>query len=363
MEELGTIGAPISRVESVGNSKLLARASFLLAICFLLVNLLVFLPKQWARTDANRDVAVYYLAARAAHNGQPIYTPQPDFGPDTRPTGAFLYAPPVAAVIAPFGGLSFVAFARLAIVVNILAFLAFVFCLVKLTGAVTVQKYVMAAAAVTMFPGVLFGVYSGQVDPLLWMLFAAGLVVMETPWYWPIAALVKPFYAWPVLVNKPNWRRLAFSALNIAVLIALGGTVCGWGSYAYWITKVLPTMSQGSFAGNFSLSFGALRLLQYLGIWHYPGGPLAPLPHLWLTVASIGAPIVTWWLMRRQEPRLKAAAVMAAATLFAPICWVGYLPVTLPLLVLLWGQLLRYYGGKRVVISKPDTTRFLVEKV
>jgi len=62
------------------------------------------------------------------------------------------------------------------------------------------------------------------------------------------------------------------------------------------------------------------------------------LPHLWLTAASIGAPLVTWFLLRRYSIQIKSAALVASAILFAPVCWTYYLPLLLPLIALVFQE-------------------------
>lgn len=338
-DTLKTHGSQNVLVKTVANSKLLARGCFLLAVGFLAYFLLTVIPFQLARTDKQRDVPVYYHAANNLYHGESAYEEIPHFGPDQYPTGAFLYAPPVAALYAPFGGMSFVAFAQLVTVVNMLAFLVFVWALLRLIAPVTLHRSVIFTAVLWLFPGVMAGIFFGQIDPLLWMLFALGLLGTESL-FWPLAAIVKPFYLWPLLTRKLRRDDIIRVIMIIGAAVIAGGIVCGWSAYPFWFTHVLPTMSQGNFLrGNVSLSFAVLRAFLAVGIWHYDGGPLTLLPHLWLTFASIGAPIFTWWLLRRQEQRLKAAAVMTAAALFAPVCWITYLPVTLPLLMLLWRRL------------------------
>lgn len=292
----------------------------------------------WQRTDHVRDVVVYWQAARHAGTDK-LYRVPKGFGHTLALKLPYLYAPPFAALLKPFGNASFLSFARGMLIVSMLAFWLFAYCLSHLAGHPTLRGTLICGMILGIFPGVSEALALGQVDPILWALFGVGLITAYTPNWFLLAAIVKPFYFWPALTQRYHTWQIFQGFLLLAALFALGGMVCGWNTYAIWLREILPLVSQGTFAsGNISLSFGALRLLQYAGIWHYTDGALPMFGHLWLTLASLCAPAIMWLLLRRQEPRLKAAAVMAAATLFAPICWITYLPVTLPLLVLLLRQ-------------------------
>lgn len=61
-------------------SILLRRAFLILAILHLAVQGLLFLPRELAREDRERDVVVYYHAAKAARAGQSLYRIQKNTG-------------------------------------------------------------------------------------------------------------------------------------------------------------------------------------------------------------------------------------------------------------------------------------------
>jgi len=335
--------AAIQRFRVMRQSKLFGAALFGLAIFHLAIQLIVVMPRNLAVTNPEENIAVYYKAAVNAHNRQPIYRKQPNYGPDHEVEAVYIYAPPFAAIISPFAALSFVAFVRLWYCVMFAAFWVFAWCLARLyfDGRVDIRKVLIWGLILDLFPGGYAAFSIGQIEPLLWALFGLGLVAIARPVLWALCTFVKPFYMWPLLAEvadsarknsiKVLLRSLAPAIIIAVVLLFCGGVICGWNSYFIWMRDVLPTLSQGSFSsGNASLSMAALRVARFIG-WQYSGGPLLALPHLWLTAASIGAPLVTWFLLRRYSLQLKSAALVAAAILFAPVCWIYYLPLLLPL--------------------------------
>jgi hypothetical protein len=236
--------------------------------------------------------------------------------------------------LSPLGALPFVTFARVWLILTLVAFWLFAWGLARLSGEGSLSRTLICGVIVGVFPGTYLAVALGQIDPILWALFAWGLVGMSRPILWGLAAIIKPFYIWPLLAAERQWRALIPAGIVAVALILLGGFVCGWESYIIWVRDILPTLTQGNFkTGNVSLSFAVIRLARFLG-WNYLGGPLPTLAHLWLTVASVGAPLLTWRFLRRFSPQIKCAGIIVASVLFAPICWTCYLPLALPLAAL-----------------------------
>lgn len=306
-----------------------------LAIVHIAMQIFVIAPTLFARTDRNRDVIAYWNAAQRAHNHQPLYTKYPGYGPDSLPQN-YDYAPPFAAVLSPLGALPFVTFARIWLIITLLAFWIFVWGLAKLSGDGSLAQTLIWGLIAGVFPGTYLAIALGQIDPVLWMLFAWGLIGIARPALWGLAAVVKPFYIWPLLAAERRWRALIPAVAVAVILMLLGGLVCGWESYVVWLRDILPTLTQGNFkAGNVSLSFAVIRLARFLG-WNYSGGPLPALAHLWLTAASIGAPLLAWRFLRRFSTQIKCAGIIVASILFAPVCWTCYLPLTLPLVAVIF---------------------------
>ena len=319
----------------------------LLAILHLALQLTVIAPRALTTTGHNWDAVVYYVAARNVYTHRDLYKDYPDYGPDSPPQD-YDYAPPFAAIIALLGSFSFEVFSKIWFCLLLFSFWVFAYCLARLYNGKSqtgVTDVLIGGLVIALLPGGYSGVLEGNINPFLWALIAVGLVGSARSTLWAVAALIKPFCIWPLMADAVKRRKeggvkvlirsLAPAVLIIFILIVYGGIVCGWQSYLFWIRDVLPTLSQGSFnSQNVSFSFAVIRLASLLG-WNYMGGPL-PLPaHLWLTAASIGAPLLAWWLSRNYSIQLTCACMIAASALFAPVCWLHYLPFLLPLFALL----------------------------
>ena len=311
--------------------------------------LALFLVAMWARqavvptfyrADTRRDMVLYYRAARDVNAGRSLYTPRPDYGPDSKPF-EYLYPPPFAAVIAPMGHLQWLDFARVWTVGLTGAFVGFALCLAALSGRRTAWSFAGWLAITCVFPGATRALSLGQIDPVLW--FLSGLSV------WAIAAgrpgaragsgavlgvvsLIKIYAAWPLFAVRRDEGRAQIwgGALVIGALgLGVGALICGPNAYAQWAHAVLPIAGQGTFnPDNYSFSMGVLRVARAAG-WHYAGGPLTGLPKLWLNVAAVGGPLGTLLLTRRLELRWRVALITVAAAWCAPLCWSTYLPLSL----------------------------------
>lgn len=292
------------------------------------------------RTDTQRDMVLYYRAARNAGAGHALYTPRPDYGPDSKPF-EYLYPPPFAAAIAPLGRLPFLAFARLWTVGLVMTFLGFALCLMLLSGRADAWNFVCWLALLCVFPGAARALSLGQIDPLLWLLSALSVWAIALPSnrsralggaLLGVASLVKIYAAWPLFaLQKGEGRaRIWMGAGAVAALgVGLGIVVCGADSYRQWAHAVTPIAGQGTFnPDNYSFSMGVLRIAQMLG-WNYAGGPLTGLPKLWLNLAAIGGPLLSLLASRRLSLRWRVALITVAAAWCAPLCWSTYLPLAL----------------------------------
>lgn len=333
-------------------SRMLGTALFVMAICHVAIQFAIIFPRELARTDQSRDVLVYWLTAKNVQKHKPIYVKRTNFGPGDPPYSiyhqkpVYLYSPSFAAVIAPLGSLTFNNFSKLWFVLNFMAFWILACAMAALSGELSLRRVLICALIAGVWPGVYYSIRYGQVTVILCALFAVGLVSKRHRLLWGIASLVKVFYIWPFIASWVDGARktpakvlLRDSLPAIIVIIALlcyGGIRCGWESYIIWVRDILPTLSQGTFQyNNISVSFGVLRLARIAG-WNYPGGELSWLPHLWLTLAAIAAPLFTWWLMRKQPEKIKYAGIIIASAFFAPICWPYYWATFLPIGALLF---------------------------
>lgn len=309
----------------------------------------------FALTNTHRDMVLYYQAARAVNAGEPLYTPRPNYGPDSKPF-EYLYPPPFAAAIAPLGHLSWLDFVTLWRSALVLAFVGYAVCLSALCGRRDFWTFIIWLAVLYKCPGTFRSLALGQVDPLLWFLGALSVLGVANQTAatrasrWArlgsgvalgAASLVKIYGVWPLLsINKGEARRQIWGgALAVAALgLALGVWLCGLDSYSQWAHAVLPVAGQGTFnSDNYSFSLGVLRVARWAG-WNYAGGPLTGLPKIWLSFAAIAGPLLTLLGSRRLNVRWRVALVSCVAAWCAPLCWSTYLPLGLLVVALAWAQ-------------------------
>ena len=294
-----------------------------------------FVPSALSRTDKQRDLVLYHRAANDVLAGRPLYTPRPDYGPDSKPF-EYLYPPPFAAAIAPLGHLDWLPFARGWTAALVAACGFYAFCLMRLSGRRDAWSWAIALAGLTLFPGADRAVSLGQIDPLLWCVMGASVELANARGTLSgallgLASLIKIYSFWPLLaLNKTERPSLWRGALLVGVVgLVLGAVVCGPNSYLMWARTVLPEASQGTFnSDNYSLSMAGLRAARFLG-WNYAGGPLTGLPKLWLSGFAIAGPLLAIWATRRFDVRWRLALVGCAAAWCAPLCWSTYLPLAL----------------------------------
>jgi hypothetical protein len=321
---------------------------------------LVVISVHWGdRSDLPRDTFAYHQAAVAAAVGAGIYDPVPPPGPhEFRGIGDFhyLYPPPLAALLAPFSALSYRAFDRLWLLLDLLAFWVLAAALGKIArGSWSFDGTTRWAAAVVV-PGPLLAIHFGNIELLVLALVTLGLALPR--WAGFTLGLGAAFKVTPVwalftlLLRRPP--RIA-RGLAAAVVLAGGACLAVFGLagtaalVTQWVTHVMPALSQGQFWGgslaaiqqggllprdyfaNLSPSFLPVQLAVISGWWDYQGGPLPGPVRAYLTAFAIGAPALTGWLTSRRSPNVQAAAVLVAALFAAPIAR----PYGLPALLLL----------------------------
>lgn len=312
-----------------------------LGVLHLLLQLALWLPMHWQFRDDNRDLFIYHAASQRVLQGEPIYTAQPNYGPNQVPT-TFLYPPAFAAVIAPLGRLSLPAFSRAWYCLLIAAFWVYAASLACLVmRRATVESTLIAGLVLAAWPGGMIGMSLGNAQPIVHALWGVALVGAAMAKgaacgaALAASALIKIHPLWTLAVAWKSDRRSI--APSLAVLLAgavLGAVMCGVQSHWEWWKYAQPVVAQGSFAsGNFSLSFLVLRAAKYLG-WPYHSGPLPLLARAYLAATTVLAPLVALWMMRHQKPALQMSVVGAVAVLFAPLCWDNYMPMLLAPLAL-----------------------------
>jgi hypothetical protein len=323
---------------------LLRRGLMFVAIFHLIVQLCYGLPKDLARTDTDRDVLVYYLVMERIHNHEPIYLPMvpgPNFF-DTR-TPLYMYPPVFSSLLSFLPPMSFVSFARFWTVLLYAAFWIYSACLAKLArGRINIMSTLTAGLVLGLFPGTEQGLSLGQVDPILWAFFGIALTLPKLRGASTMAiALVKLWGIWPLLMALREGKRV-WGGSAIVFVFGMGIGILGVGtttfveSCKYWVTNVLPTLSQGYWdSHNLSVSLALLRAVRITGVWHYTGGVLPVWGRLWMLFAGVAGPILAGIFFRHHKKIVQLSAVGCAAILFGPICGTSYLPILLTLVAAL----------------------------
>ena len=267
------------------------------------------------------DVGDYYDAAVRVRQGRPLYRAWPEYGPDVMcgpragwPSDQIPYPPVLPRLLAPATRWSKAAVGRAGVVL--------------MGGAAALFVAQLGAPGPAFWVGCLFlvpGMWAlpilGNVDPVLWALWAVGL--RRPAWrggLWALAATVKG-QTLPVLVLAGLWegRRVAVPALVVAV-IAAG---VGWGEWGNWARDMLPTIpAQGTLVWwNVSLSMATLRLARALGWWHYAGGPLAPAVRAYLGSWAVALPLGAFVATRGRPREVRYGWVLVGLLAGAPLCW------------------------------------------
>lgn len=306
-----------------------------------------FVRVQWARTDADRDLAVYHWAADELRVDRSPYAVHE--GPHV-PTFAYLYPPPFAAALSLLPRSDFVTFARWWLALLVIAYWTAAALLARIAmGRWSVGGSAAIGILTGALPGVLMALNMGQVDVLFWTALAAGFV-------WPAAlgaalfgiALVKPFAVFPLvalLIRHDRGRVLpgavAVAGVAALVTVAVMGPIDAVAQSWVWVRDVLPSLGQGQVVDSGTGSvvrFGLPAVPDNLSLSMIPVRALG-MPAwgpAWLLAASIAAPVAAIWFGRRLEARAYAGVVLAATLLFAPLARPSYLVLLLPLVALWW---------------------------
>lgn len=294
---------------------------------------------QWNRTDAGRDTAILYVGAANPSVGKSIYHPIPEPGV-FRQDPVYNYPPPLAAVLQPLTHLGFKAFARVWLVLISIAYFAFAASLARMARVGTLT----AAGLLWLCPGVVQAWNMGNADVIVWALVGWGFL---HPWLLAPAAVLKvlPCWAWGFRALRDR-RTLLYGLAFVGLAFGISATV-GLEEWRVWLAHIVPTLSQGEWwiasgqtwtllgvelptlsPGNLSLSFLPLQVYR-------EAGNLPAWGRLYLTVASIGVPLVVGYRMRGAPMDRQMAAVLVASVLLAPILRLSYLPLLIPCLLIL----------------------------
>jgi hypothetical protein len=325
---------------------LLRHGILFVAVFHLIAQLFYGLPRTLSRTDSDRDVLAYFLAKERIQNHESAYPPTVEMVPYEANTPIYLYPPVFSSLLSLFPSTSFIDFAEYWTLLVYAAFWVYAAVLTAVAvGRATFGSTLVTGLILGLFPGTQRALSLGQVDPLLWALFSMALVFPAMMGASAMGvSLVKLWGFWPLIIalreGRSTWLgALAMLAAGVGVGSLGMGCVEFFTSGWYWLTRVLPSLSQGSWdTDNWSLSFSLLRVLHVVGVWDYASGMLPWWARLWLMVSSVAAPIIAILLLRRRILVVRFSAVASATILFAPICWTSYLPLLLTLFAALLSE-------------------------
>jgi hypothetical protein len=318
--------------------KLLGRVLLALAIFHFAYQLFVWFPDNWARDDRTRDLVIYYEAAGRLKQGLSPYQPWPEFRPFLLPS-RFFYPPPFMLLAWPLSELDYVWFGRVWTSGLLLAMWVYAATLSKLaTGKITWQNLLIAKLCVDLCPRGYAALGLGNFEPVMWACYGLALTTPFRAAPLAFAAMMKLHPVWVLMMVVKDEGRRAFLTAAAVLTVGLGAGIwlCGWQNSLQWWAATSPVVSQGTFIhDNISLSFFPLRLLNALGVIR-ADLPLPGLARAYLSVAALGAPLVTMFLSRKLPCELRYGLVASATILFAPLCWTIYLPLLLAPAAIWW---------------------------
>jgi len=313
-----------------------SRLLILLGALNIYFQMVYWLPPNLRRSDHARDMWIYFDAAQKAVAGRSMYhQASPGYGPTEYPTW-YVNPPQLASLITWFHGHPLL-FNDFWYPLMVASFWLFAFGLsslalgkstsVRMPLAKRVAAVLAWGGAISLTPYFYYTMSVGNVEPVLWAMFAMAVNSNKPHRLLAVMSSVKPYAVWPLIVYSDKFRRSIVVSLTILVAGAVGSavTVGAW-QFRDWVTLVGPSAGQGTFASiNLSLSMGILRLMRLFGWWHYAHGPLPIGPRLLLAVVGIIGPAIVYVLTYRLEIKWRMVLVYLSSLLFSPLCWGIYL--------------------------------------
>jgi hypothetical protein len=172
----------------------------------------------------------------------------------------------------------------------------------------------------------------GQFYIVLSLLLAAAVIWLErrpavAGLFLAIASVAKVFpglflalFAW-----QRRLRVIAWSAIGVLLLTALGIGVMGWSPHRVFIEEVLPRMARGEVQDPYSVQWNTLQALLRRALVAEPGlnpDPIADIPWLFFflrVLVTLGVVIVTFAALRgRKFGLIEYGGVIAAISLITP---------------------------------------------
>lgn len=323
-----------------------------------------------APTAAPSDFAVYYTAAVIARqNGHPaLYYPAGKEGtllasvPSDTPWGKtaraigfdstmhFIYPPFAALLLEPLGmarwQISLLAW-RLAL--SALMLISIYLTLLLAGKDQLLLKFVIAAAAVFCFFPFIETLFQGQIDPIILLLWVAGIYLLRQNWpIWSALCFalgtmmkVSPVLVVGLFLLRRQWKWLFGYVAWIALLAGISVWQLGWQNHVLWFTQILPGLSRGV-AYYANKAPAALIFEMYLH--RVPIVTADDVPS-WLVTIVKGISLIAYcgvlfyfWKKNRRPTSLVYELVTLAlvAILISPVSWRHHYVLTLIPLIYLW---------------------------
>ena len=301
------------------------RALLVCALIHVAYQLFIWLPAAFRCQANGRDVDVYFRAARHFLRHQPIY----DLTPGHSPMFDYLYSPQVAVVLSPFFKLGQHDFATLGYVVIVLSFWCYAYLLAKISlPKSTLNAVLLWGLALAVSPKVYFCMGMGQVQPLLWVVFA--LSVISDRWRGALLGLTLQMKTYALIpLACAAWRERRAVVVPAAIVIGAGAAVglaaCGGGVFHDWRRAMAYVLSNSELLRADNVSLSVLVLKGFMPADWRPRAFLPPAIGAYLTLMSIAGPLLVWRVCRRMTAQKLYAWVGLAGMAFAPICWAFYL--------------------------------------
>jgi hypothetical protein len=206
---------------------------------------------QWARTDAERDTAIYYRGATNPDHGLSIYAPLPEPGL-FRGEPVYIYPPPLAAALRPISRLGYAIFARSWLVILAVAYWLFAAACARIVvGRYRAMQTLVAGGALFFMPGAVHSWNMGNADMIVWASVAVGLAHAGRTRGAALmsAALLKitPLLAFRFACRDRRALTGGLIAFLAAGLITLGFLSPGAAinESVTFLTRVVPSLGQG----------------------------------------------------------------------------------------------------------------------
>lgn len=322
-----------------------ARLGTALLAVITLLHLLVQLPAVSIPPagSTGRDLEVYHTAAREALARRSPYVPTETRYLHRSPE-TYVYPPPFAAAIAPFGALSRAAFFRVWFALLEISLWILCLALARIAGDRRPWAGALLVGPLAFSALLLVSFGFGQTDLFVFTACALGLLaaVRSRPALAGAAvAAAAAVKIYPVLLLVPlarrfGWRPLAAAAAVLAVTVALSAAWLSLDTYRDFVRFALPVVSAGNLHEENTAPASLLCRLLVAAGWVDPALPTPAWLRLAVTLIGAGMAALAVALPWRRRFPLDVGWAAALCIFAGAICWTSYWTMWLVLAATLW---------------------------